>query len=80
MATTWFGMCHTFTYENKENREHFSLDPTLNYRIMIHDPKFYHILPKSLFPRVLLDYTAGGGGGLRLHGVCEEQPGEDGGL
>ena len=62
MATVNFGLCHTFTYENKENTDEstnsFLLDPTLNYRIIIHDPKFYHILPKSLFPRVWLKYKA----------------------
>ena len=60
MATTYLGLCHTFTDENKEDTDWaFLLDPTLNYRIMIHDPKFYHILLKSLFPRVWLEYSAG---------------------
>ena len=63
MANIPFGLCHTFTYENKENRDestnHFFLDPTLNYRIFIHDSKFYHILAKSLFPRVFLQYRTG---------------------
>ena len=38
----------------------FNLDPSLNYRVMIHDPKFYHILVKhGIFPRIWLDYKAG---------------------
>ena len=63
MASMYFGMCHTFTYKNKENTDEstklFVLDPTLNYRIFIHDPKFYHLLIKSLFPRILLEYKKG---------------------
>ena len=61
MATIPFGLCHTFTYENKKatdvERIPFPLDPTMNYRIIIHDPKFYHVLPRSLFPRIFLQYT-----------------------
>ena len=53
-------MCHTFTYENKNgSSDIFVLDPTLNYRIFIHDTKYYHLLPKSLFPRIFLQYAAG---------------------
>ena len=68
MATVFFGMCHTFKYPQKiqadqgssYNSSLFYLDPHLNYRIMIHDPKFYHILVKhSVFPRVWLEYKAG---------------------
>ena len=63
MASMYLGMCHTFTYKNKENTDEstqlFILDPTLNYRIFIHDPKFYHLLIKSLFPRILLQYKKG---------------------
>ena len=54
-------MCHTFTYTNSPNTHErpnlFQLDPDLNYRIFIHDPKFNHILLRSLFPRILLQYT-----------------------
>ena len=35
------------------------LDPNLNYRIFIHDPKYYHLLIQNLFPRILLQYKAG---------------------
>ena len=64
MATIFFGMCHTFTYENKdedkdESMNLFLLDPDLNYRILIHDPKYYHILLKSVFPRIWVDYKKG---------------------
>ena len=63
MASIYFGMCHTFTYENRENTDtstkSFVLDPTLNYRIMIHDPKFYHLFIKIMFPRIFLQYRAG---------------------
>ena len=67
MATVFFGMCHTFKYPLKiqadqgasYNSSLFYLDPSLNYRIMIHDPKFYHVLVKhSVFPRVWLEYKA----------------------
>ena len=68
MATVFFGMCHTFKYPQKiqadqeasYNSSLFYLDPNLNYRIMIHDSKFYHVLVKhSVFPRVWLEYKAG---------------------
>ena len=39
------------TYKNEQNTDEitniFPLDPTLNYKFFIHDPKFYHILTKS---------------------------------
>ena len=62
MATIFLGMCHTFTYQNEdeENDESinmFLLDPKLNYKIFIHDPKYYHLLQKSLFPRIWLDHN-----------------------
>ena len=35
----------------------FYLDPGLNYRIFLHDPKFYHILTSNgIFPRIFLQY------------------------
>ena len=38
----------------------FYLDPNISYKVIIHDPQFYHILPVSLvFPRIWLDYKAG---------------------
>ena len=68
MATVFWGMCHTFRYPQKITANHkislnstvFNLDPKLNYRIMLHDPKFYHILIKNtVFPRIWLNYRAG---------------------
>ena len=61
MATIFLGMCHTFTYQNDEDTDEstnfFLLDPDLNYRILIHDQKYYHVLQKSLFPRIWMDYN-----------------------
>ena len=57
MATIYFGMCHTFT--NNQSIKIFHLDPQLNYRIFIHDPNYYHLLIRSLIPRILLQYKAG---------------------
>ena len=58
MAIIYFGMCHTFTYQNiqnKDRRDFFFLDPNLNYRVSVHDPLFYHNFP---FPQLLLQYKA----------------------
>ena len=55
-------MCHTFTYENKQNTDEsvnlIELDSTLNYRIFIHDPKD-HFLLKTFFPPIFLQYQTG---------------------
>ena len=63
MATIFFGMCHTISSQIKEDKEEstniFLLDPNLNYRILIHDPNYYHILFKSVVPRIWVDYKAG---------------------
>ena len=68
MASVFFGMCHTFRFPHQVeasqsktiNSSMFFLDPSLKYRIMIHDPKFYHILVKhGIFPRIRLEYKAG---------------------
>ena len=68
MATVFWGMCHTFRNPQKMtanlgsglNQALFNLDPKLNYRILIHDPKFYHIMIKNtVFPRIWLIYRAG---------------------
>ena len=64
MATIFFGMCHTFTYKNKDEEKDasvgiFPLDTNHNYRILIHDPKYYHVLWKNLFPRIWVDYKSG---------------------
>ena len=38
----------------------FYLDPSLNYRVIFHDPKFYHLVSNILtFPRIWLEYKAG---------------------
>ena len=45
MATVYYGMCHTFMYPHKLEADMindgllFFLDPTINYRIIFHDPK-----------------------------------------
>ena len=59
MAVIGYGLCHTFTYNTAESSRSFLLDPTLNYRIYIHDTKFYHLILRSLFPQILLQYKAG---------------------
>ena len=62
MATIYLGMCHTFTHENIQNTEEsvnlIELDPTLNYRIFIHDPKD-HLILRTLFSPILLQYQTG---------------------
>ena len=66
MASVFAGLCHSFTYPdylsshfNTENFLFF-LDPDLSYWVLIHDPKFYHVVTNSLvFPRVLLEYKTG---------------------
>ena len=68
MAVIFFGFCHTFRYPHKiladqyttMNSSYFYLDPSINYRIVIHDPKFYHMLIKNgIFPRIMLQYKSG---------------------
>ena len=68
MAVIFFGFCHTFRYPHKiladqsttMNSSYFYLDPSINYRIVIHDPKFYHLLIKNgIFPRIMLQYKSG---------------------
>ena len=70
MASVLYGMCHTFLFPRKVEANQlttttiqssvFFLDPSLNYRIIIHDPKFYHILTKyGIFPRIWLEYKTG---------------------
>ena len=70
MASVLYGMCHTFLFPRKVEANQlttttlhsslFYLDPSLNYRIIIHDPKFYHILTKyGIFPRIWLEYKTG---------------------
>ena len=37
----------------------FFLNPELSYRIIIHDPSFYHIVERGeIFPRIWLEYKA----------------------
>ena len=64
MDTVYLGMCHTFTFPNRtdkdRNNSFFSLDLDLSYRIMIHDPKFYlSVINSGLFPRIWVQYKAG---------------------
>ena len=36
----------------------FYLDPSLSYRVIFHDPKFYHIVSNTLtFPRIWRDIS-----------------------
>ena len=38
----------------------FFLDPNINYRIIFHDPKFYHMVSNTFtFPRIWLEYKVG---------------------
>ena len=63
MATVYYGMCHTFLYPDKLEADMindgllFFLEPTINYRIIFHDPKFYHMVSNTFtFPRIWLEY------------------------
>ena len=74
MAMVYAGLCHTFNYPHFLSADIntdsflFYLDPSTSYRIIIHDPKFGD------------DPALRGGGGLRLPGVPEDKPGEEGGV
>ena len=63
MANIYFGMCHTFIYPDKVTADTsqghyftFYLDPHISYRIIIHDPRFYHVVEREVFPRIWLEY------------------------
>ena len=61
LASVYNGMCHTFNNPKKVKAGvyggQFYLDPNITYKVMIHDPQFYHILINSLsFPRIWLEY------------------------
>ena len=66
MDTVYYGTCHTFNYSDRIYADMvldsflFYLDPSLKYRVIFHDPKFYHIVSNTLtFPRIWLEYKAG---------------------
>ena len=66
MATVYYGMCHTFIFADNLRADMISdgllffLDPELSYRIIFHDPKFYHVVSNTFtFPRIWLEYQAG---------------------
>ena len=63
MATVYYGMCHTFLYPDKiTNTEEFVfyLYPGLNYRVFVHDPRYYMIGFNPLTtPRILLELNSG---------------------
>ena len=66
MDTVYYGTCHTFQYSDKVYADMvfdgflFYLDPGLNYRVIFHDPKFYHIVSNTkTFPRMWLEYKSG---------------------
>ena len=57
------GTCHTFQYSKKLLADMvtegvvFGLDPSLSYRIMLHDPNFYLLASNPLvFPRIWVEY------------------------
>ena len=59
-------MCHTFNFSDRVYADMvldgflFCLDPSLNYRVIFHDPRFYHIVSNTLtFPRIWLEYKSG---------------------
>ena len=60
---------------NTDKADTFHLNPGLNCRILIHDPKLYYlpVVKSGIFPQIR-------GGGLQLPVVREIQPGEVGGL
>ena len=66
MATVYYGMCHTFIFNDKLRADMindgllFFLDPDLSYRVIFHDPKFYHVVSNTFtFPRIWLEYQTG---------------------
>ena len=66
MAMVYAGLCHTFNYPRPLSADIntdsflFYLDPSLSYRIIIHDPKFYHLVTNTIaFPRIWLEYKFG---------------------
>ena len=67
MATVYAGLCHSFNYPRPLSAKGYAadhsllfyLDPSLNYRVLIHDPKFYHIVSNSLvFPRIFFNFES----------------------
>ena len=66
MAMFYYGMCHSFIYPGKvtagdgeDDTFSFYLNPELSYRVIIHDPRFYHIVSNSLvFPRIWLEFES----------------------
>ena len=63
MANIFFGLCHTFSNREKiltgVEGGRFFLEPKIAYKVFLHDPQFYHVLPNTLaFPRIMLNYRA----------------------
>ena len=62
MASVTYGYCHTLTLPYEIGPDSFNggyviLYPHLNYRVFIHDPKFYHSVANPLaLPRIWLEY------------------------
>ena len=61
-----FGFCHTFQYPDNigadfhQDSFYFLLSTDFNYRIIIHDPLFYHFMFNSMiFPRIWIEYKMG---------------------
>ena len=66
MANVYYGFCHTFTNPEKLPAAAYApagvfyLNPNLTYRVILHDPLFYHVVINGLvFPRVWLEYKKG---------------------
>ena len=66
MLTVPFGLCHTFRYPGNigddfyKDSFYFILSTNFNYKIIIHDPLFYHLIFNSLiFPRIWIEYKRG---------------------
>ena len=62
-GSVFMGTCHTFQYSKKLLADMvtegvvFGLDPSLSYRIMLHDPNFYLLASNPLvFPRIWVEY------------------------
>ena len=60
MPTVLFGLCHQITPDLITDSFQLWLEPGLNYRILIHDPSFYHVVRRSLtVPRIWLQFKSG---------------------
>ena len=76
MSAVYAGLCHTFSYPRPlsaevNTKDFFYLEPGLSYRVLIHDPKFHHVVTNRLaFPRIWLQYQAGQNMGPGRYDLC----------